>query len=71
MAFVRRSAMRRGVFGGNPAWQTIAVAFFVNDMRKKFLVKQSDLLSTEVLEAGQTVTITSIPPAPRRRKRSA
>lgn len=69
--FLRRMAMRQGVYGGSRGWQAMAGVFFLNDMSKKFTAKQAELLSKETLTAGQTVVVTSIPPKRKRGKRSA
>jgi hypothetical protein len=70
-AFLRRTARIKGVRGREPAWLALAGVFFAKDILTKLTVKETEMLSTEILRAGQHVTITSIAPTTRRRRRAA
>jgi hypothetical protein len=61
MPFLRTTAARRGMYGGERPWQALAAAFFVGDVVKKLTAREVEVVSTERLEIGQTVSITRLP----------
>ena len=70
-AFLRTSATRRGVYGGNRLWQTVAAAFFLNDIVKKLTVKETEVLATDRLRPGDQILVRTLPARSRRGRRSA
>lgn len=59
---MKMTARRDGFFGGSKFWKTIFYALILNDLVKKVAVKEPEVLSTEKLTAGQSVTITALDP---------
>lgn len=59
---MKLTARREGFFGGSRFWKTVFYAVIVNDLVKKIAVKETEVLSTEKLTAGQSVTITALDP---------
>ena len=61
MPFLRMTAKRRGIYGRERPWQALAAAFFVGDVVKKLTEREVEIVSTEQLKVGQTVSVTRLP----------
>jgi hypothetical protein len=68
-AFMRREAVRRGMFGGDRSWQMIGAVYFGSRFLRSVVGKQVEVVSVEELKRGQTVTVTALDPKELRRRR--
>jgi len=64
---LRRTSLRKGVFAGNRGWQIVGVLVFGTRFLRKAL-NGEEVVSTERLEPGQTVSITAIDPRSERHR---
>jgi hypothetical protein len=67
--YVRTTAVRRGVLGGDRFWRTIAVMIVAGEVLRRVFGRSPELLSIERLEPGQSVQIRTLPASERRRRR--
>lgn len=71
MVVLKRSALRKGVFGASTGWKAVAAVVFGGTFLRRLVSKQAEVVSVEKLRPGQTVTITSIERTTRRQRRRA
>lgn len=64
------NAVRKGLLGGDRRWQAAFVAILVLRIGRKALVRDAETLTIERLQPGESVTIRTLPPEPKRRRRS-
>ena len=69
-AFLRRSALYKGLFGGHRGWLAVGAVMWAPKLFKRFFGKREEVIATEKLTAGQFVRLESIRP-PTRRERKA
>ncbi|MGB8858805.1 MAG: hypothetical protein WCC60_06095 [Ilumatobacteraceae bacterium] len=69
-ALLRRSALYKGVFGGNRGWMAVGAVLWGPKLFKRFLGKNEQIIATEKLTAGQFVRLEAIRP-PTRKERKA
>jgi hypothetical protein len=67
---VRRNAMQRGLIGGSKGWLAVFAVISARSFLKKHVGRQMEVVATEVLTKGQTVSVQSIPPLTRRQRRA-
>ena len=70
-AFLRRSALYKGVFGGQRGWMVVGAILWGPKLMKRFLGKNEEVLATEKLVAGQFVRLEAIKPPTRRQRKAA
>ena len=68
---IRNNALYRGVLGPSKFWKAVAVVVFGRGLLRQVFGKHPDVLGTEKLRAGQSVTITSIPASTRAERKQA
>ena len=66
IAQLRRLGFQRGVMGGSRKWLGVAIALWLVRATRRALAKSEQIAATEVLLPGQTLTIRTIAPEPRR-----
>ena len=69
-AFLRRSALYKGLFGGSRGWLAVGAVLWGPKVFKRFFGKTEEVIATEKLPAGQFVRLESTRP-PTRRERKA
>lgn len=68
MSWLRLTALRRGVLGGSGGWMVVAAVVWVPRLVARFVVRRDELVATESLRPGQSLSIdTSVPRRGRRR----
>ena len=70
-AMLRHNALAKGVFGGRRGWMVVGAFLWDPRLIKRFMGRQEEVLTTERLKPGQTVTITAIRPLTRAERKAA
>ena len=70
-AMLRQNALAKGVFGGRRGWMVVGAFLWGPRLVKRFMGRQEEVLTTERLKPGQTVTITAIRPLTRAERKAA
>jgi hypothetical protein len=69
-AFLRRSALYKGLFGGNRGWLAVGAVMWGPRVLSRLFGKREEIVATEKLTAGQFVRLEAVR-APTRRERKA
>ena len=69
--FLKRNAKYKGLFGGSSGWLRVFGVFTAASLIGKYVGRNEQLLAKEVLNPGQSMTVSAIaPPTPRQRRTS-
>lgn len=70
-SYLRTRGIKDGVFAGRRTWLILGSAVWAGRLLKKLVSRSSELVSTERLEPGQSVTVTALAPREKSRRRGA
>ena len=56
-SYLRSRGLKDGVLGGRRSWLVIGIVMWAGRVLKRILSKPSELISSERLEPGQSITI--------------
>ena len=70
-ALLRQNAISKGVLGGRRGWMAIGAFLWGPRIVKRFMGRQEEVLTTERLKPGETVTITAVRPLTRSERKAA
>ncbi len=70
-ALLRRSALYKGVLGGNRGWMAVGAVLWGPRLMRRMFGKQEEVVAVERLTAGQFVRLESIKPPTRRERKAA
>jgi hypothetical protein len=65
-AFARRSAISKGLIGGNRVWMYVGGAMWALRFARRTFGKNEVIVATEVLQPGQSLLLRTIPPSSRK-----
>ena len=71
IALARRSALYKGLLGGNRGWMAVGVVVWGPRLLKKAMGRTEQVLATEKMVAGDTMTLYAIPPPTRKERKAA
>lgn len=70
-SLLRHNALHKGVFGGRRGWLVVGVLMWGPRLLKRLFGRTEEVLATERLAPGQTVTITTLRPPTRAERKAA
>lgn len=70
-AVLRRSALYKGVLGGNRGWMAVGAVLWGPRILRRLFGKQEEIVAVERLTAGQFVRLESIKPPTRKERKAA
>ena len=65
---LRRNAIFKGLLGGSRGWMAVGALVWAPRFYKRVMGRVPEFVAREVLQPGQTVCITAIPPPPAGRR---
>ncbi|MEY2554812.1 MAG: hypothetical protein QOC57_2672 [Ilumatobacteraceae bacterium] len=65
---LRRNAIFKGLLGGSRGWMAVGAIVWAPRFYKRVMGRVPEFVAREVLQPGQTVCITAIPPPAGRRE---
>ncbi|CAB4718285.1 unannotated protein [freshwater metagenome] len=69
MSYLRSRSVKEGLLGGRRSWFIIGVFVWGFKLIRKMTSRSPQVVSTEVLRPGQTVSVSALEPKVRRRDR--
>ena len=70
-ALLRQNAIAKGVLGGRRGWLVVGAFMWGPRLVRRFMGRQEEMLTTERLKPGETITIMAIRPATRAERKAA
>ena len=71
IALARRSAIYKGVLGGNRGWMVVGAVVWAPRLLKKAMGRTEQVVATEKMLPGDTMTLYAIPPPTRKERKAA
>jgi hypothetical protein len=68
LGILRRYGFQRGVLGGSRPWFMVAFVLWAGRHARKAIGRTPEVAACEVLRPGEAITITALPPEPKRRR---
>ena len=69
MSYLRARSVKEGLLGGQRSWFVVGVIVWGFRLLRKLSSRSPQVVSTEVLRPGQTVSVSALEPKSRRRNR--
>jgi hypothetical protein len=69
MSYLRTRSVKEGLLGGRRSWFVIGVFVWGFRLIRKLMSRSPQVVSTEVLRPGQTLSVSALEPKSRRRNR--
>jgi hypothetical protein len=69
-AFLRRSAVYKGLLGGSRGWLAVGAVFWLPRLLKRLFGRTEEVVATEKLVAGEFVRLEAVRPPTRRERRA-
>ena len=69
MSYLRTRSVKDGLLGGRRSWFVIGVFVWGFRLIRKLMSRSPQVVSTEVLRPGQTLSVSALEPKSRRRNR--
>jgi hypothetical protein len=69
MSYLRARSVKEGLLGGRRSWFGVGVIVWGFRLLRKLSSRSPQIVSTEVLRPGQTVSVSALEPKSRRRNR--
>ena len=69
MSYLRARSVKEGLLGGRRSWLVVGVIVWGFRLLRKLSSRSPQVVSTEVLRPGQTVSVSALEPKSRRRNR--
>ncbi len=70
-AYLRRTALRQGVLGGNRSWVVIGAFVYGPRLFRKFFGRSEQVVAIEKLEPGQFIRIEALKPQSKADRKAA
>jgi hypothetical protein len=69
MSYLRSRSVKDGLIGGRRSWFIIGIFVWSFKLFRKMAMRSPQVVSTEVLRPGQSVSVSALEPKVRRRNR--
>jgi len=69
MSYLRSRSVKEGLLSGRRSWFIVGVFVWGLKLMRKMSARSPQIVSTEVLRPGQTVSVSALEPKARRRNR--
>jgi hypothetical protein len=69
MSYLRTRSVKEGLLGGRRSWFVVGVFVWGFRLIRKLMSRSPQVVSTEVLRPGQTLSVSALEPKSRRRNR--
>jgi hypothetical protein len=69
MSYLRKRSVKEGLLGGRRPWFVVGVFVWGFRLIRKLMSRSPQVVSTEILRPGQTLSVSALEPKSRRRNR--